>query len=184
MEFRSNRLYFREFTEEDYGLYSKTFSNDQVMRYAWIDCMKDEGELRQVFSDILKNNNIKEGRKEYYFAVFTAEEEVYIGMGLVIVSFKGELPICGEIGYFLLPEFWGKGYATEIAGKMTAFCFDNLMLHRAIASCNANNYKSENIMKKLGMQKEGEFRQARYKNGIWDNELKYGILKDEWIKNS
>lgn len=181
MDFKSSRLYYREFNESDYDLYKSAFSNEQVMRYAWIECMKDEEELRCGFSDILKNNNISEGRKEYYFGVFSSEKEVYIGIGLVIVSFRGKLTICGEIGYFLLPEFWGKGYATEIAGKMTEFCFENLKLHRVVASCNANNYKSENIMKKLGMQKEGEFRKARFKNGNWDNELRYSILKEEWV---
>lgn len=183
MEFKSNRLFFREFNIEDYELYCSIFSNEQVMRYAWIDCMENEEELSGAFAEMIKNNIIGEGRKEYYFSVYSSEDGRYLGIALVMVSFRGKLALSGEIGYFLLPEFWGKGYATEIAGKMIEFCFEHLKLHRVIASCNSNNYKSENIMKKLGMQKEGEFRKARYKNGSWDNELKYGILKDEWVKN-
>jgi hypothetical protein len=35
-------------------------------------------------------------------------------------------------------------------------------------------------MQKAGMVKEGEFRKARFKNGGWDDECHYGILKEEW----
>lgn len=38
-------------------------------------------------------------------------------------------------------------------------------------------------MKNVGMLKEGEFRKARFKNGRWDNELRYSILLEEWEKN-
>lgn len=150
------------------------------MRYAWFDCMKEEKELLKGFSEMLEFNESKEYRKEYDFAVFSAEDNSFIGSGLVMVSYRGTIPLCGEIGYFLLPQYWGRGYATEIARAMTNFCFDSLKFHKAVASCNANNHNSEKVMKKLGMKKEGEFRKARFKSGNWDDELRYGILKEEW----
>lgn len=49
-----------------------------------------------------------------------------------------------------------------------------------LKSCSGNNRASENIMKKLGMQKEGILRMVRYKDGRWDDEIKYGLLRKEW----
>ncbi len=53
-------------------------------------------------------------------------------------------------------------------------------MHKVVASCNANNYQSEKIMKKIGMVKEGLLRKERFKNGRWDDELRYGLLVEEW----
>ncbi|WOO35959.1 GNAT family N-acetyltransferase [Anaerocolumna sp. AGMB13020] len=65
----------------------------------------------------------------------------------------------------LLPEFWGCGYASEAAGILTEIGFRHIRLHRLCASCNANNQHSEKVMRKLGMQKEGELRNERFKEG-------------------
>ncbi|TCL75195.1 hypothetical protein EDC14_1003127 [Hydrogenispora ethanolica] len=63
---------------------------------------------------------------------------------------------------------------------LLAICFIQLGLHRVTARCNARNLSSERVMQKAGMVKEGEFRKARFKNGGWDDECHYGILKEEW----
>jgi ribosomal-protein-alanine N-acetyltransferase len=86
----------------------------------------------------------------------------------------------GEIGYFLLLAYWGKGYATEIAAALTRFCFEELRFHKVCASCHALNTASENVMKKLGLTKEGVLRRRRYKNDVWHDEIRYGILIEEW----
>jgi Acetyltransferases, including N-acetylases of ribosomal proteins len=180
MVLTSNRLIFREFEVADYNYYCSIFSNEQVMKYAYYDCMRNNEELFRGFSEVIDLNKVKHNRREYDFAVFRKDDNIFIGTALILVSYRGDIPLNGEIGYFLIPDFWGMGYATEIANAMTGYCFEKLNLHRVIASCNVNNPNSEKIMKKIGMQKEGEFRKARFKDGHWDNELKYGILKEEW----
>lgn len=64
------------------------------------------------------------------------------------------------------------------------FLFNNYNIHKIVASCNANNRSSEDIMKKIGMEYEGILKKTRYKNGQWDDEIEYGLLRDEWEKNS
>ncbi|HEX2926258.1 MAG TPA: GNAT family protein, partial [Ruminiclostridium sp.] len=91
---------------------------------------------------------------------------------------------CGEVGYFLLPAYWGRGYATELADTLLDFGFTRLGLHKISARCNSNNLKSEGIMKKVGMTLEGELRKVRPKYGSWDDEKHYGILFDEWKRIS
>lgn len=181
MKFRSERLEYREFTENDFSLFYSVFSNAQVMRYAYIDKVDCEEELRPYFKRVLSNNITHENRQAYEFAINFNDS--FIGFADIEIHTKNSAGGCGEIGYFLLPGFWGSGYATEIARSLTAICFKQLGLHRVTARCNANNLKSENIMKKVGMVKEGELRKTRFKNGQWDDEKNYSILLEEWKEN-
>lgn len=176
----SARLTFREFAEEDYSRFCSVFTNGAVMRYAYIDQFQGPEDCRAYFEQVLRNNAAAAGRTAFEFAVFSASGGSFIGFADILIHMKNELGGIGEIGYFLLPEAWGSGYATEIAAALTEFGFTALGLHRMEARCNANNAASENVMKKLGMVKEGELRQVRPKNGHWENELFYSILKEEW----
>ncbi|QGQ96590.1 N-acetyltransferase [Paenibacillus psychroresistens] len=180
MIYRSERLNYREFTENDFHLFYSVFSNEQVMRYALIEKFNCEEDILPYFKKVLKNNITIENRNAYEFAVFLTSDDSFIGFADIEIHNKNNLGGCGEIGYFLIPSFWGNGYATEISNLLSEICFKHINLHRVAARCNSNNLQSEKIMKKVGMTKEGEFRRVRFKNGEWENEQHYSILLDEW----
>lgn len=178
--YKSKRLVFREFNEEDFDLFYSIFSNEHVIKYSLMDRYTSEEDIFPYFKKVLKNNNTLENREVYGYGVFLSSDNTFIGFADIEVYNQNISGGYGEIGYFLLPEFWGYGYATEIAKLLLEICFDQIKLHRVGASCNSNNRQSEKIMKKIGMRKEGELRKVRFKNGNWDNELKYSILAEEW----
>jgi len=180
MEYNSERLIFKEFNEEDFDLFSSVFSNEQVMKYALLNRYSCKEDLLPYFEEVLENNKTINNRKAYEYAVYLSSNGDFIGFADIEVFNQNNFGGCGEIGYFLLPEFWGNGFATEIANLLLNICFSNLKLHRVSASCNSNNLQSEKVIKKIGMKKEGELRKTRLKNGNWDNELKYSILVEEW----
>lgn len=89
-----------------------------------------------------------------------------------------------EIGYALNARYQRKGFATEAAFAVMKFGFETLELEKVHATCNKENIASEAVMKKLGMQKEGELRHHElWKNGEWINLLQYGILRHEYFEN-
>jgi [ribosomal protein S5]-alanine N-acetyltransferase len=180
MKFQSERLLFREFKPEDYPYFSSVFSDEQVMKYAYMNQITDKGKMKSYFNQVIANNGMAEKRNAYEFAVFLSAEGSFIGFADIMLRYHDTKIKHGELGYFLLPEFWGNGFATEIAETLDEVCFRELKLHKVIACCNANNLQSENVMKKTGMVKEGEFRKERFKNGRWDNELRYSLLVEEW----
>ncbi len=179
MKYSSERLLFREFKENDFSLFYSLFSDEKVMKYALMDRYDNEEKALFDFKRILKNNYAAIKRKAYEFAIFSATNNCFIGYGDIEIQMMNELGGCGEIGYFIMPEHWGNGYATEIANSLIKIGFKYIKLHRITASCNSNNLKSENVMKKVGMQKEGEFRKVRYKSGMWCDEQHYSILSEE-----
>jgi [ribosomal protein S5]-alanine N-acetyltransferase len=85
-----------------------------------------------------------------------------------------------ELGYWLGVSYWGQGYATEAAGEVLRYGFEDLALHRIFASHFKQNPASGQILKKIGMRHEGSQREHLRKwDQFVDSEL-YGILRREW----
>lgn len=182
MQHNSDRLCFREFSSADFALFYAVFSNEQVMHYALIDKFDSEKDILPFFERVMDNYTRKIDRKAFEFAVYLSSDNSFVGFASIEIHNKNTAGGCAEIGYFLLPQFWGKGYATEIAKMLVAVCFKVLGLHRVSARCNSNNLRSEKVMKKAGMIKEGELKKVRFKHNQWVNELQYGILVEDWEK--
>jgi len=73
--------------------------------------------------------------------------------GLVPIEFDGpEI----ELGYRLGKEYWGKGYATEIARASAAYGFDSLGVEELVAVSSAENMASRRVLIKAGFGEVGE----------------------------
>ncbi len=70
-----------------------------------------------------------------------------------------------EIGYVLNPDFWGRGYATEMVQKIIEFAFSELGVHRIEARFMEGNRASLRVMEKLGMTFEGYHKDAIFAKG-------------------
>lgn len=181
MTINTERLILREYSNEDFPLFCSVYSDDEIMKFAYANKYKTENELSSYFNKVLSDYNKTENRDACEFAVIEKNSSNYLGSADIYIQMKNSCGGLGEIGYFLLQTSWGQGYATEIATALTSFCFNELKFHKVCASCNALNTNSENVMKKIGMTKEGVIRKARYKNEQWYDEIRYGILFEEWL---
>ncbi|MEK7160688.1 MAG: GNAT family protein, partial [Patescibacteria group bacterium] len=74
------------------------------------------------------------------------------------------------------------GYGTEAAKLMLDFGFNQLNLHRIDSSALDFNKRSINMHLKLGFKKEGCRRQKIFKNGLYHDEVLFGLLREEWKK--
>lgn len=59
-----------------------------------------------------------------------------------------------DISYFISPEYWGKGYATEMAQALKDYAFGELGLTRIIALINPENVASAKVAQRIGMKLE------------------------------
>ncbi len=106
------------------------------------------------------------------------ERNTLIGGGRISVSDERHRE--GFIGYILNRDFWGQGYATELAQALIAFGFEKLGLHRIYATCDIENKASAHVMEKIGMQREGRLREHRLQGKNWRDQYVYAILDREW----
>lgn len=121
-----------------------------------------------------------ENRKKYFFKIEYSDSREYIGEIGFTVRLDTPLGKIVGLGYFILPEFWGKGIVSEAASEVIRFAFEEANVIKVETGCIRENEGSEKVMQKVGMIKE-----ADYKMRVWhDNRLKdrveYRLLKDEW----
>lgn len=115
----------------------------------------------------------------YEYAVFTKEQPArYVGnCGLVSIS---KAHHSGEIGYFIDPVEWGRGYATEACGKVIEMAFAELGLNRLFGRCLVRNPASRRVLEKAGMAFEGRFKQEFFMDGTYEDLDYLAILKSEY----
>lgn len=165
-------LSFIEYTIHDYDDLALVFQNPEVMKFTIDDCYSQEG-LREYHKRIMENNSSTD-RKHYEFKVIKSNQLIgFADIEIVRKLSKGGI---AEIGYLLLPEYWGKGYGALVASELINICFNKFKLHKVMASCHIENIGSWKIMEKVGMKREGLFEAHRLKDGKFVPELKYGIL--------
>ena len=66
-----------------------------------------------------------------------------------------------EIGYWLRTDAWGKGYATEAVGLLTALAFDALGAPRVFIRCERDNTASAAVPTRLGFVQDAYLRLHR-----------------------
>jgi RimJ/RimL family protein N-acetyltransferase len=87
------------------------------------------------------------------------------------------------IGWVVVPERAGRGFATEAAGELLRICFADLGVRRVVAECFAANTGSRRVMEKLGMRCEQHtVRESLHRSGQWLDGMLYAILADEWAR--
>jgi len=82
-----------------------------------------------------------------------------------------------EVAYILSEEYSGKGYMTEALLKILEIGFSELNLNRIEAKCEKDNFASERVMQKLGMDFEGLFKDFLSIKGKFNDFKFYSILK-------
>lgn len=87
---------------------------------------------------------------------------------------------CAEIGYELHPAYHGQGIMSEVLSAILAYGFNELELHRIEANPLAGNPPSINLLRKLGFTHEGTLRQRHFFRGHFDDQLYFGLLREEW----
>lgn len=67
-----------------------------------------------------------------------------------------------DIGFRFLPEYWGRGLATEAARACLAYGFETIGLTRVIGLVLPENAASIRVLEKIGMVSEGRIRYDGY----------------------
>jgi len=151
--FKSTRLGFRNWRREDLEEFTEMNKDMEVMEHFPKPLGRTESEK------LMKRMQVHYEKNGYtYFATERVDAGEFIGfIGLAYQEYKTEFTPAIDIGWRLKKSYWGKGYATEGAMRCLRYAFDELDINNIISVCTINNEKSENVMKKIGMKKIGEF---------------------------
>jgi ribosomal-protein-alanine N-acetyltransferase len=82
-----------------------------------------------------------------------------------------------EMGYWLLPEYWGQGVMHECVPTIIDHLFAKTRLHRIEANVEAENESSKKLLLRNGFSHEGTFKDSEWKNGRYITIEYYARLK-------
>jgi len=89
-----------------------------------------------------------------------------------------------EIGYWLLPVYWGQGIITEVLPIVIDFIFQQKKVHRIEALVETGNKASEKVLKRLGFTYEGSMRDCEIKDGAYISLSIFSLLATDVLKQS
>ncbi len=159
----TSRLRLRPFTLEDADALVPLVSDPRVMRFGpgvktgtaieqwiqrWIDCYATHG-----FGQ--------------WATVLKGEDRLVGAIGLIPQVVDGVDEV--EIGYRLVPQYWGQGLAIEAARGCRDHAFDTLKAERVISIIEPANAPSIRVAERNGMTLEKE-------TTMWDKHVRiYGL---------
>jgi [ribosomal protein S5]-alanine N-acetyltransferase len=152
--FETQRLILRDWKEQDLNEFRIMNKDLMVMKYFPKTLTDQETDL---FYCRIQDEFSNLGYGLY--AVETKYNNEFIGfIGFHIATFNAAFTPCVEIGWRLKYEAWGNGYATEGAKACLKYGFDTLGFDKVYSFTSKVNLQSQNVMKKIGMNKVKEFK--------------------------
>jgi len=145
------------------------WSDEDVVKNTYIhsihtvsDC---EGRIKRIL-------NIGPSRKEY--VIFYGD----IAVGVMGVSRESSFEY--GIYYHLARNYWGQGFATEVAKTIIDDIFTLPGVVRISADTLTTNKASSRVLEKVGMRFEGCLRMKFHRNGVFGDLNTYSILRSEY----
>jgi [ribosomal protein S5]-alanine N-acetyltransferase len=115
--------------------------------------------------------------QSYAFLIFRSSDGRLVG-GLTLANVRRGVAQAGSLGYWMGLPYIRHGHMTAAVRAVIPFAFNTLRLHRLEAACIPTNTASIRLLENAGFVREGYAREYLCINGIWQDHLLYGRLKD------
>jgi len=115
--------------------------------------------------------------QSYAFLIVRSADNTLVG-GLTLANIRRGVAQAGSLGYWIGLLYARHGYMTAAVRAVIPFAFATLRLHRLEAACIPTNAASIRLLENTGFVREGYARDYLCINGIWQDHLLYGRLKD------
>jgi ribosomal-protein-alanine N-acetyltransferase len=154
LELKTEKILLRDIEGSDIDTVFRGLSNPDVIKYYGVsfDSLEETKEQMKWFADT----------KQKWFAICSVDNNVFYGAGgLNDISKKHKK---AEIGFWLLPEYWGKGIMKKVVPVICDYGFDKLELHRIEGFVDSENKNCKRAMSALDFELEGTMRDCEIKN--------------------
>lgn len=154
----TKRLFLRTFESNDLGNVFQGLSDPEVIKYYGVSFDSLEATKAQMewFENLEKTG-------AGLWRAITLKDDVFVGaIGLNNLSQEHRK---AELGFWLLPKFWGNGYISEAFLEVMNDAFSRLNLHRIEAFVETGNMNSKKVLEKFQFKFEGTMKDCEIKNG-------------------
>ena len=183
LSLETERLRLRPFTEPDRPLILRVASDPDTTKYLffWGRVGSTPESDTQRYLEYALGRWRETPMRAWEYCVTLKETGESIGQGSV--EWWQDVPDAAEIGWILLPEHRGKGYATEMGRELLRAAFAVLGAKTVISHCDDRNAPSYRVMERLGMKLDGIEKGARPAKNVGEtngDERTYALSRAEW----
>ena len=172
----TERLILRRFAVSDAAdMYRNWASSAEVARFLTWEPHPSAEATAALLAEWVKEY---EKPETYNWVLVLKASDMPVG-NISVVEQRAETA-CASLGWCLGTAWWGQGYMPEAGNAVLRFLFESVGFNRVCANHDADNLKSGRVMQKIGMKKEGVLRQHGYAKGRVFDDVRYGILADEY----
>ena len=143
------RIYLEKLLAQDFENFYALTGNEKVMAMITERALSKEEALKK-FNYFLQNNELH--RSFGSFKVFDMASSKLLGFAKLEITNENRNE--AELGYMLLPEFWGRGLGSEIAETLLEVAILDPDLKRVYAITDPDNIASRKILLKYGFVSE------------------------------
>lgn len=108
----------------------------------------DDSQIEKRFKNMLRDSKEQDA---HYWCVRLIRDERFLGLVSLDRYYDG---MNLELSFEFLPQYWGKGYATEIVQRLIEYSFCKLYLPRLVSETQAANSPSCKLLERIGMKEE------------------------------
>jgi [ribosomal protein S5]-alanine N-acetyltransferase len=142
-DFSSARLAYSRLSTDHYELYSQLVMNEAVMKYITGKALNaEEAEIRFYKAVDATIKNPEAG----FFIVRSKQAEKLIGVAKLVGIESNQ----AELGYMILPEYWGKGFASEMVEFMIRLTLELKLADKLLGIVDPENPASIGVLTKFG----------------------------------
>jgi RimJ/RimL family protein N-acetyltransferase len=170
------RLRLRHFRDADLALFMAYRNDPEVARYQGWEGIS-EPEARAFLQE---QKEAQPGVPGHWFQIAIELKETGMLVGDCALKSEEHDERQAELGYTLSRTYQGRGIASEAVLCILEYAFVTLGLHRVIAMTACENVASVALLERLGLRREGRFRQSVWLKGQWADEYLYAMLQEEW----
>ncbi|APG59888.1 GNAT family N-acetyltransferase [Christiangramia salexigens] len=170
----TDRFKLQEIEASDISFIHKGLSDPEVTRYYDVHFSSLEATKEQMdwYADLKSNGT------GLWWKILYKDSEQCCGAGGFNALDKKHRK--AEIGFWLLPEYWGRGIMSEVMPVILNYGFENLYLNRIEGIVESENEKCRQAMNKINFRHEGRMRQAEQKHGKFIDLDIYAALREDW----
>lgn len=168
----SKRLLLRQIADSDIDNIFKGLSHPDTIRYYGVSfqTLEETKEQMTFYADLTRNGT------GIWFAVCSPDNKTFYGAGGLNGLDKHQRK--AEIGFWLMPGYWGQGIMVEAMPLICDYGFDKLGLLRIEGFVESGNWNCKRAMAKLDFRFEGTMKDCEMKNGRLISLDVYALSKD------
>lgn len=155
----TERLNLRKMTTDDVDRLMKIFSDPEAMTY-YPSTLDEAGTLEWI-------HRVLGNYQKFGVGLWIVEDKAtgrFLGQcGIIPQELDGIIEM--EIGYLLVRQEWGQGYASESARACKEYGFETMGYRKMISLIDINNIRSAKVAERIGMRVEQQI--VRCNKNVW-----------------